>query len=104
MSFRYRYLSALVATAALGLAPAHASQIAYEGFSPSFPIYANGGSGFVGPWVQGGINVSGSAFVPRERSLCFARLQLPSSDGSVSSQAFPAIQGALRTLAQPIGS
>jgi hypothetical protein len=32
-------------------------QTAYEGFGPSFPIYANGGTGFSGPWTQGGFNL-----------------------------------------------
>jgi len=82
-------------------APARASQVAYEGFKPSFPIYANGGTGFNGPWTQGGFNVSGSGYTPSEGSLCFAKL--PPSGGSVSGPAFSAINGAVRTLASPLG-
>jgi len=82
-------------------APARASQLAYEGFKPSFPIYANGGTGFNGPWTQGGFNVSGSGYTPLEESLCFAKL--PPTGGSVSGPAFSAINGAIRTLASPLG-
>jgi hypothetical protein len=95
-------LAILAASAVLVVsAPARASQVAYEGFRPSFPIYANGGTGFNGPWTQGGFNVSGSGYTPDEGSLCFAKL--PSSGGSVSGPAFSAINGAVRNLASPIG-
>lgn len=82
--------------------PARAAQIAHEGFTPSFPIYANGGSGFAGPWEQGGFNAFASGYVPLDRSLCHARLR--SSGGSVSGVAFPAINGAVRNLASPLGA
>jgi len=85
----------------LSSAPARASQVAYESFTPSFPIYANGGTGFNGPWTQGGFNVSGSGYTPLEGSLCFAKL--PASGGSVSGPAFSAINGAVRNLASPLG-
>lgn len=78
-------------------APALATPLAYEGFGPSFPIYANGGSGFNGPWAQGGFNAFASGYVPRDRSLCNPGLQV--SGGSVSANAFPAINGAIRNLA-----
>lgn len=82
--------------------PARAAQIAHEGFTPSFPIYANGGTGFAGPWRQGGFNAFASGYVPLERSLCHARLR--SEGGSVSGAAFAAINGAVRDLAQPLGA
>jgi hypothetical protein len=81
--------------------PLAASQLAYEGFTPSFPIYANGGTGFSGPWTQGGFNVSASGYTPIESSLCVAKLQ--SSGGSISSPAFSTINGAIRNLAVPLG-
>jgi len=83
-------------------APARAAQIAHEGFTPSFPIYANGGTGFAGPWKQGGFNAFASGYVPMERSLCHARLR--SEGGSVSGAAFGAINGAVRDLAAPLGA
>lgn len=82
--------------------PAVAAQLAEEDFTPSFPIYANGGFGFAGPWVQGGFNVAASGYTARARSLCYPRLEV--SGGSVSGQAFSAINGAVRDLAQPFGA
>jgi len=91
-----------LALAAAAHAPAWADPIAHESFTPSFPIYANGGTGFAGPWRQGGFNAFASGYVPRDRSLCSARLA--SEGGSVSGAAFPAINGAIRDLAQPLGA
>ena len=82
--------------------PAWAAPIAHEGFTPSFPTYANGGTGFAGPWKPGGFNAFASGYVPRDRSLCHARLR--NEGGSVSGAAFDAINGAVRDLAQPIGA
>ena len=94
---------ALAASALLVLgAPARATQSAHDGFTPSFPIYANGGTGFAGPWRQGGFNAFASGYVPLERSLCHARLR--NEGGSVSGAAFAAINGAVRDLAQPLGA
>lgn len=94
---------ALAASVLLVLGPqARAAQIAYEAFTPSFPIYANGGTGFAGPWRQGGFNAFASGYVPLDRSLCNARLH--SEGGSVSGSAFQAINGAIRDLAQPLGA
>jgi hypothetical protein len=92
---------ALSAFLALGSA-AQAAQIAHESFTPSFPVYANGGTGFAGPWRQGGFNVSASGYVPRDRSLCHTRLD--SEGGSVSGFAVQSIHGAIRDLAQPLGA
>jgi len=105
MRLRSGYLLVLTITAALVVLsrPARASQIAYDGFSPSFPVYAGGGTGFSGPWAQGGFNAFASGYVRSESSLCFARLQLPTSGGSISGGAFSAINGALRNLQQPLG-
>ena len=103
MRLRSRDLLVLAATTAL-LAmshPARASQIAYEGFSPSFPIYANGGTGFNGPWTQGGFNAFASGYTPTESSLCVAKLR--TGGGSISGGAFSAINGAIRSLALPLG-
>ena len=106
MPRRSRYLSVLslaaVVSAVILSQPARASELAYEGFRPSFPIYANGGTGFAGPWTQGGFNAFASGYTPRERSLCYPKLQ-PNAGGSVSGDAFPAINGALRNLAQSFG-
>ena len=94
---------ALAVSAVLLLgAPARAAQIAHDGFTPSFPIYANGGTGFDGPWRQGGFNAFASGYVPLERSLCHPRLGR--EGGSVSGAAFQAINGAIRDLAQPLGA
>ena len=102
MQFRTGSLPVLAASVVLIVgAPARASQLAYEGFKPSFPIYANGGTGFNGPWTQGGFNVSGSGYTPIESSLCFAKLSV--RGGSVSGPAFNAINGAVRNLASPLG-
>jgi hypothetical protein len=83
-------------------APARAAQLAHETFTPSFPIHANGGTGFAGPWAQGGFNAFASGYVPLDRSLCHPRLR--SEGGSVSGAAFQAINGAIRDLAQPLGA
>jgi hypothetical protein len=80
---------------------AEAAVIAQESFKPSFPIYANSGVGFAGPWTQGGFNAFFSGYTLRDRSLCYRRLD--TAGGSVSGDAFPAINGAVRPLAQPIG-
>jgi hypothetical protein len=75
---------------------------AYEGFSLSFPIPANGGTGFSGPWVQGGFNVVDSGYTQNQSSLCHP--QLRTRGGSVSGEAFPAINGAVRNLTDPLGA
>src|SRR5262245_49093129 len=97
-----RVFSAAVAIAlsAVGTA-AQAGQLAYEGFGPSVPIYANGGTGFAGPWAQGGFNAFASGYVPQESSLRFGKLT--TSGGSVEGGAFSQINGAIRNLAQPLG-
>jgi len=82
--------------------PAAAGPLAEDGFATSFPVYANGGSGFSAPWVQGGFNAFASGYTARAKSLCHPRLE--SAGGSVSGSAFPAINGAVRNLAQPLGS
>jgi hypothetical protein len=80
-----------------------ADEVAYEGFSQSFPIYANGGDGFSGPWTQGGFNAFASGYTANAGSLSYPSL-LASTGGSVSGGAFSAINGALRNLAQPLGA
>lgn len=94
----------VAATVFLGVVsqPARAAQIAEESFRPSFPIYANGGIGFAGPWTQGGFNTFASGYTPRARSLCYRYLEV--TGGSVSAEAFPVINGAIRNLAQPLGA
>ena len=90
-------------SAALAIAsPARADTIVQESFVPSFPIYANGGSGFAGAWKQGGFNAFASGYVPLDRSLCKARLR--TDGGSVSAAAFEQINGAIRDLAQPLST
>jgi len=104
MRARCGYLSVILITTALVVMsqPARASQIAYEGFSQSFPVYASGGTGFSGAWRQGGFNAFASGYTADDSSLCHAKL--PTSGGSVSGGAFSAINGAIRNLAQPIGA
>jgi hypothetical protein len=80
---------------------APASQIAYDDFKRSFPVYANSGAGFVGPWTMGGFNVFAAGYALGDFSLCFGYLE---RDGvSISGEAFNAINGALRDLSEPIG-
>jgi hypothetical protein len=99
---RSGYLLTLTASAVMVVStPVTASQLAYEGFSPSFPIYASGGTGFSGPWTQGGFNAFASGYTPIESSLCSAKVK--TSGGSVSGTAFSAINGAIRNLALPLG-
>ncbi len=81
--------------------PLSASQIAYDDFKRSFPIYANSGLGFNGAWTQGGFNVFASGYEHTDASLCFGSLEAGGT--SVSAGAFPAINGALRNLAQQLG-
>ena len=104
MRARCGYLSVILITTALVVMsqPARASQIAYEGFSQSFPVYASGGTGFSGAWRQGGFNAFASGYTADDSSLCHAKLQ--TSGGSISGAAFSAINGAIRNLAQPIGA
>src|SRR4051812_14877501 len=103
MRFRSGDVSVLTAAAAvLVLSQSAAAGQVYEGFVPSFPVYANGGSGFASPWAPGGFNAFSAGYVPLEGSLCFSNLQ--TSGGSVSGAAFSAINGTLRNLAQPLGA
>ena len=82
--------------------PAVAGQLAEESFSISFPVYASGGSGFSGPWTVGGFNAFAAGYTQRVRSLCHPRLD--TAGGSVSGDAFQSINGAVRSLAQPLGA
>ena len=93
---------ALLVTAVLGPA-AGATPIAYEGFSPSFPVYANGGTGFGAPWTRGGFNAPAANYATRARSLCYRQLDA-GEGGSVAGEAFAVINGAVRDLAQPLGA
>jgi hypothetical protein len=83
--------------------PARASQVAYEGFGQSFPIYANDGAGFSGPWATGGFNAFDSGYTSNVGSLSYPSLAA-STGGSVSGGAFSAINGAIRNLEQPLGA
>jgi hypothetical protein len=104
MRLRSIAVSILVLMAAAILSqPARAGQVAYEGFSQSFPIYANDGAGFSAPWVQGGFNAFASGYVANADSLSYPSL-LTGTGGSVSGGAFSAINGAIRNLAQPLGA
>lgn len=100
---KLREISALATAVVIVVATqAGASEIAYEGFRQSFPIYANSGTGFAGAWTQGGFNAFASGYIAREQSLCFKHLRA-GEGGSVTGDAFPAINGAVRTLAQSLG-
>jgi hypothetical protein len=73
--------------------PAGGIQLAYEGFRPSFPVYASGGAGFTGAWS------GGSGYTTRAKSLCFPKLKA-SEGGSIAGES-----GSLsRTLAQSLGT
>jgi hypothetical protein len=82
--------------------PARAAQRAYDGFALSFPVYARGGAGFTGAWAQGGFNAFAAGYGLATTSLCYGRLR--TSGGRVSGDAFPAINGILRPLEQPLGA
>ena len=99
-------MSVILALAALltlaAVPPAMAAELAEDHFTLSFPIYANGGFGFSGAWTQGGFNAFASGYSQRAKSLCYPRLD--AAGGSVSGDAFPSINGAVRNLAQPLGA
>jgi len=65
--------------------PAAAVQLAEETFTPSFPVYANGGSGFSGAWTVGGFNAGAAGYTARAKSLCYPHLV--TTGGSVSGDA-----------------
>lgn len=100
MSRRHSFpttLAVLSITAAVSIVvlsqPARAAQIAYEGFRPSFPVYASGGTGFTAlPWA-------GSGYTTRAKSLCFTKLAA-SEGGSVAGE----FASATRTLAASLGA
>jgi hypothetical protein len=93
-------LSLTTVLAVLG-GSAPASQIAYDDFKRSFPIYAASGAGFAGPWTVGGFNAFAAGYALGDWSLCFGHLE---TDGvSISGGAFSAINGVLRDLAEPVG-
>ena len=100
----HRTLLFLVAvlTAVVLAQPALAGQLAEDSFSISFPVYASGGSGFSGPWTVGGFNAFSAGYTQRVKSLCYPRLD--TSGGSVSGDAFGAINGTVRNLAQTLGA
>ncbi|MGH7924527.1 MAG: hypothetical protein ACREQH_08055 [Candidatus Binatus sp.] len=105
MRASFKCVSVLSVAAAL-LVMSHsvdAGQIAYEGFGQSFPIYANDGAGFGGPWTQGGFNAFAAGYTANVDSLSYPALA-SSTGGSISGGAFSAINGAIRTLAQPLGA
>jgi hypothetical protein len=91
----------IIAILAVGAPSARAGVVARDSFNASFPIYANGGAGFAGPWTQGGFNAFASGYTLLERSLC--RRDLDTAGGSVAGDAFSSINGAVRSLAQPLG-
>lgn len=80
--------------------PARASLDAYEGFRPSFPVYASGGTGFAAAWT-------GSGYTTRAKSLCYTKLQASeggSVAGGVAGESFASFASAERNLAQPLGA
>lgn len=122
MQHRNLYISlAAIATFLITTQPSEAVPIAYDGFQLTFPAY-NGGTGFSGPWAKGGFNASAAGYLASDESLLYvnghgtagnqggseggnygnAGLQL--SGGSVSGQAFSAINGATRQLSQALGT
>jgi hypothetical protein len=100
MQLRFGYLLVLFTAATLSVLskPSAASLTAYDDFGPSFPIYANSGTGFSDPWTKGGFNTLGSGFVLSNTSL------QKTSGGSVCGVASPEINGAVRDLQQSMGA
>src|SRR6202030_3896895 len=96
-------LLALAAALLVMSQPTRASQIAYEGFGQSFPIYADDGDGFIGPWATGGFNAFVTGYTSNVVSLSYPSLEA-STRGSVSGGAFSAINGSNRNLAQSLGA
>lgn len=124
MRFRLGHLmTAFCAMAACFLleSPAQASQVAYEGFSLTFPSYDTG-NGFSGAWAVGGFNAFAAGYTSSDGSLFYVnghgkaggqgngddanhgKAGLQTSGGSISGGAFSAINGAIRNLAQPLGT
>jgi hypothetical protein len=101
---RARRVARLAVASALLLAalPGRAEPVAHDGFDLSFPVYAAGGSGFAGPWALGGYNAFSAGYALREASLCYRGL--PGGGTALSGGAFPAINGILRPLQQPLGA
>lgn len=91
---------ALVSVAAGG---AHATTLAEDDFILSFPSYADGGSGFAGPWEPGGFNASAARYRTGGDSLCAPALQC-CLGSSVSARAQPVINGMVRDLAVSLGA
>jgi hypothetical protein len=77
------------------------AQSAYEGFNLTFPLY-NTGSGLSASWQPGGFNAFAAGYTAAEQSLAFNGLV--TTPGRVSARAFPAINGAIRTLTLPLGA
>src|SRR5262249_27422959 len=74
--------------------PADTAQLAHEGFRLSFPDYANGGTGFSGPWL-------GTGFTTRSKSLCVSGFD-GSVGGSIAGDGLGAF--AQRPLLSPFGA
>lgn len=105
----------------VGSQSAGAETIAYEGFSPTFPVF-NTGTGFSGPWAKGGFNALAAGYTTQDPSLLYVTGQgnagnegtsqnggygnagLSSSGGSVRGGAFASINGAVRSLSKTLGA
>lgn len=98
---RRRRLCFSVFAAAVMIIGAAGLRAAYDGFVLTFPIY-NTGNGFSGAWTIGGFNAFSAGYTTSEESLVFAGLQ--TSGGRVVGRPFSAINGAVRSLAQPLGA
>ena len=99
MHVRVGYLSALTIALAIAVQPVLAQ--VYDGFTLTFPAY-NTGTGLAGSWQLGGFNAFSAGYTAGEASLAFRGLA--TSGGRISGAAFPAINGATRNLAQPLGA
>jgi hypothetical protein len=100
MRVRLFPVAVLMAAATSMLQPLFAQQ-SYEGFKLTFPAY-NSGAGLSGAWALGGFNAFAAGYTSAEDSLSFAGLV--TSGGRVEAEAFNAINGARRNLAQPMGA
>ena len=87
--------------------PARAGLVVHDSFATDLPgndaslALNSGGAGFLGPWRQGGFNVSGSAnFLVDPTSLVPGAME--PAGGRVRSSFVGAISGVQRTLEQPL--
>jgi len=97
---RFR-LTAMAAAVVAILGQTLWAQSVYEGFNLTFPLF-NTGTGLAGSWQPGGFNAFAAGYTAGEQSLAFNGLA--TTPGHVSGAAFNSINGAVRSLLQPLGA